>query len=73
MCNVFLNCLGSAAFQCSDPLYLYKKEERLQAGGVKKLNQVASQRQGVKAVQIVCLATMRVRHGVSWHSHKRGH
>lgn len=71
--NVFLKCLGCAEFQCSVPLYLYKKEERLQADGGKMLNHVANLRQGVKAVQLVCLATMRVMHGASWHSHERGH
>lgn len=37
--------------------------------GVKVINQVGRQKQGVKAVQLVCFATMRIRHGVPCHSH----
>ena len=49
---------------CSVPLYLFKRRRGYRLVGVKLLNQVASQRQGVKAVQLVYLATMHVRHGV---------
>lgn len=52
---MFLNCLRYAAFHCSDPLNLCRKED-----GVNVINKVASQRQGVTAVQLVWLVTMGV-------------
>lgn len=39
--------------------------------GVKVINQVERQKHGVKPVQLVCFAPMRIRHGVPCHSHLR--
>lgn len=45
----------------------------LQADSVNVINQVASQRQDVNALQLESLGIMRFGRGAYWHSHKRGH
>lgn len=62
-----VNALSLQHLSVKTLLLLFKRKRGYMLVVVKVINQVGRQKQGVKAVQLVCFATMRIRNGVPAH------